>query len=315
MSGSPSRSADATSRAGARWAYLALRNRTDAWQQELGRAIVVVATRLPQRDRVAVAQEALALHALAVDVGAIRAAEVTKQKQPLASLDDFGVLLAKNSRASPTQRHRTAWSPAESASAPPASTVIRSSTLSIRGPRPPRRRGCHGRRRAEAARPRSRSSYSSRASGRRATRRTPLLNRHARSTYPPAATRARTVAGAATALTLLRGSRSASANATSHVSSRPSYRRRAKPCKTSTDVNLTELMARVRAANASKPSARFFESDGSLHVGASCPRRSHGRADRAVDSGLPGDALVRSGRVSRGRVPNDGMTGGLHTSP
>lgn len=42
-------------------------------------------------------------------------------------------------------------------------------------------------------------------------------------------------------------------------------------CKTSTDVNLTKLMARVRAANASKPSARFFESDGYLHVRASSP--------------------------------------------
>ncbi len=42
-------------------------------------------------------------------------------------------------------------------------------------------------------------------------------------------------------------------------------------CKTNTDVNLNKLMARVKAANASKPSARFFESDGYLHVKASCP--------------------------------------------
>ena len=42
-------------------------------------------------------------------------------------------------------------------------------------------------------------------------------------------------------------------------------------CKTSTDVNLNKLMARVKTANASKPSARFFESDGYIHVRASCP--------------------------------------------
>lgn len=41
-------------------------------------------------------------------------------------------------------------------------------------------------------------------------------------------------------------------------------------CKLSTDVSLNKVIARLKSANASKPSARFFESDGYLHVKASC---------------------------------------------
>lgn len=41
-------------------------------------------------------------------------------------------------------------------------------------------------------------------------------------------------------------------------------------CKTNTDVSLTKLMARIKAVNASKPAARFFESDGYVHAKASC---------------------------------------------
>lgn len=59
-------------------------------------------------------------------------------------------------------------------------------------------------------------------------------------------------------------------------------------CKTSTDVNLNKLVAKLRAANAKRPAARFFEADGYIHVKASCPM-AEASADRI-------EALVRACR-------------------